>query len=734
MKEKKKLKPLVFGAALTVLVSLSMPTLINAEETTPGPQDTKQSENVPLTEIEVKEKKQPELTIGQAPDAEGVNNYVITHSSTGSKTSAESKDVPQTIAVVGQKVLQEQHANTLEKALTNIAGVNTGTGVWNPNANLNPSFFTRGFTSNNYYVDGLYDTTNGGEVASPWVGNLDRIEVLKGPSSLYFGQLQPGGIINLITKKPLTAETYTVGLEYGSWGSRAIDLDASIPLTKDKKWLSRSIIETDHLNEFQKNVYNNHFNSSFTIQGKPKENTVYTFQGTYRTYNITGGYPGAQPPIGTIQSPYGLLPYDANYYDPSLRYHFIGRSLSARVDHRINDIWSITSALRYSSAHHDRAYIGDESWTDSTYTKIKSYYSWSVFDIDTYAWDTTGNAKFKAWGVDHNVALGYEWSRYSREWPISAGKYLTPVDVYNPVFDPRPSLATSSLSPYAFYRFGSYLSDTVTISDKLKVSAGINHSTYAEGEGGTGNHVSGTTWRAGATYETSPGLTLFTGYGTSFNSNSRQTIKVGGNVVGYQFFAPRTGYQYEAGVKYNISDKANVTLARYNIHETNIVTNFATTNDTDYRLIDEQVSRGVELDANYVIKPGWNLLAAYSNNDSTTAKNHSNPALIGKQTTAVPKQMFKLWSTYEIQDGPQKGLGFGGGITHVSKRPFNSANTVWVPGYNVLDAIVYYKTDDWKYTLNINNLTDRKYWIQQNGVSVFPGTPRSFTLRAERKI
>ncbi|MCE5286240.1 MAG: TonB-dependent siderophore receptor [Pelosinus sp.] len=732
--KKKKIQPLLYGTALAMSLSIWTPNFVQAEEgNTAKTSAVNKQADVPVTEVEVKEtkeKKKTSLSIGQQPNAEGVKNYVITKSSTGSKTNEESKDVPQTIAVVGQKVLQEEHANTLEKALTNIAGVNTGTGVWNPNTNLNPSFMSRGFYANNYYVNGLYD---GNLAVAGWTGYLDRIEVLKGPSSLYFGQLQPGGVINLITKKPLTSESYKVGLEYGSWGSRSIDLDASVPLTKDKKWLSRTIIDTDHFNEFQKNVYNNHFNGAFIVQGQPRQDTVYTFEATYRNYNITGGYPGAHPAIGSIQAPYGLVAYDANYYDPGQRYYFIGRSLSARVDHKLNEIWTITSALRYSNEHNERHYNGGERWTDSTNTKISTGYDWDIFNIDTYSWDTTGNAKFKAWGAQHNVAIGYEWSRWNRVWPVSVYKSSGSVDAYNPVFV-QPSVALDSDSPYTYYRYGSYVSDTVTLSNKLKVSAGLNYSTFADGVGGTGLHTSGTTWRTGANYESSPGLTWFTGYGTSFNTNSRQTVKVGGLTTGYQYFAPRTGDQYEAGVKYNISDKANVTLARYRIRETNIVTNMGTTATTDYQLTDEQVSRGVELDGNYVIRPGWNVLAAYAHNDSRTEKNHLNPALIGKQTQAVPQEMFKLWSTYEVQSGNYKGLGFGGGVTYVGRRPYNSANTVWVPGYSVFDALVYYKRNSWKYALNINNLTNRQYWIEQNGVSVFPGTPRSFTLRVEKSF
>ncbi|HWR39847.1 MAG TPA: TonB-dependent siderophore receptor [Patescibacteria group bacterium] len=720
-----------------------------AAEPDPAPQESQETQeidndkktvagqppDVSSTEIEVRASKETGPTIGQGPDAEGVKDYVITRTTTGSKTDQPTKDVPQSIAVVGQKVLKEQNTKTLESALANIAGVNTGTGIWNPNANLNPSFFIRGFSSNNYYIDGLYDTANAGAAAF-WTGNIDRIEVLKGPSSLFFGQLQPGGVINLVTKKPLTEKSFTMGQEFSSWGTRSTSLDVSIPLTQDKKWLSRTIIETDHLTTFQKDVYNNHFNASIIVQGKPREDTTYTFQATNSNYNILGGYPGGRTYIGSITAPYGLIPYDANYYDPSQRYYFISRSLSARVDHKFNDTWTVTSALRYDYAHHDRSYLGDERWVNNAYTtgKIQQYYSHDIFDIATYAWDTTANARFRAWGFDHNLVLGYEWSRYSRLWPLSASGNATAVNYLNPVFTLPAVISSGSRSPLALYRFGAYLNDTVTVTDKLKVSGGISRSTYTEGVGGSGTNTSGNTWRLGITYETSPGLTWFVGYGTSFNYNSPQTIKVANVATGTQFFAPRTGYQYEGGLKYEISNKANITLARYVIHETNVVTNVGTSTDTDYQLINEQVSKGIELDANYVLRPGWNLLVAYSRGDSRTVQNYTSPALIGKQTVAVPNQMFKLWSTYEFQEGRWKGWGYGGGLTYVSKRPFDSANTIWVPGYTVFDAVVYYKAKDWSYTLNLYNLTNKQYWVEQNGVEVFPGTPRSFSLRVEKKF
>nr|WP_092072805.1 TonB-dependent receptor [Dendrosporobacter quercicolus]NSL48881.1 TonB-dependent receptor [Dendrosporobacter quercicolus DSM 1736]SDM50156.1 iron complex outermembrane recepter protein [Dendrosporobacter quercicolus] len=732
---RKQAKLLLYGT-LTIALSLGTQGITLAEDsaakTAQEEQQLEPSDQIPMTEIEVQERRKQELVIGQTPTAEGVTNYVVTRSSTGSKTEAETKDIPQTVTAIGQKVIEEQHADTVAKVLANVAGVNTDTGVWNPNANLNPSFYIRGFAANNYFFDGLYDPSG----VAGWTGNLDRIEVLKGPSSLFFGQMQPGGIINYITKKPLTEEAYSIGLEYGSWGSRSVSFDASVPLTQDGKWLSRTIVSTDHLAQFQKNVHNNHFNGSLIVQGQPRNDTTYTFQAMYNHYNLAGGYVGGLPAIGTIVAPYRLVPYDANYYDPGQRHYFIGRALSARVDHQINDIWTVTSAVRYSGTHNDRRYIGDERWVDGDYTtgKILSYYSWDIYNTDTYAWDTTANAKFTAGGLAHHVTLGYEWSRYKQTWPISAGETLTPVDYLKPVFDPKPAAEVSPWRSTSKYRHSTYLADTVAVSDKLRVSGGLSHASYAQTVDDTGGSVSDTTYRVGSTYESSPGLTWFIGYGTSFNYNSSQNIRVGGQPVGIQTFKPKRGRQLEGGVKFNISDKASLTLSRYNIHQTNIITNLGTTADTDYRLIGEQASRGYELDLSYQIKPGWNLLAAYSNNDSTVVKNPQYPAWVGKQTVAVPKQTFRLWSTYEIQGGAWQGFGFGGGITHVSKRPFDTLNTTWVPGYNVMDAVVYYKANAWKYSLNVYNLANKKYYAAQTGVSVYAGIPRSFTLRAEREL
>lgn len=731
-------KPLLYGAALAVALAWMAPGAAFAEESA-SPGDTPQEkteakesedaakEEIPLALIEVKDTKEKEptpLRIGQTPQAEGITNYVVTRTSTGSKSDVASKYLPQSISVVSQKILEEQRVKNPEQALSNVAGISNGGGIMNPYSNLLPMFNIRGFRANYFYVDGLYDisSTTGG-----WTGNLERIEVLKGPSSVLYGNNTPSGVINYITKKPLLEESYTIGQEFGSWGTRTTDLDMSLPLTKDKRWLSRTILETDDTSAFQSGVHNKHFNGSIMIQGQPKEATTYTFSASFHNYDVAGGYIGSLPTTGTIAPPYGLVPYNANYYNPNVRSTFIARSLAGRVDHKLNQDWTLSSALRYSSSSYHQKYLGAESFTDATNTKITQDYINALRLTDNLSWDTTFKGAFRAWGVKHNSAFGYEWSKYTMNWPYSAHMWdYSSVDVNNPIWVAPPAVdPAASSSNYTQFRHNLYVSDMLELSPKLKLTAGISHATY---NNSSSTRSSGTTWRLGSTYEASPGVTWFAGYSTAFEPNSAQTPN--GIITN---FAPRTGDQLEGGLKVGLSNKASITLAAYKINYKNILYNFGSGSNPDYRLIGEQASTGVELEGNYVVKPGWNILAVYAHNHARTI-NDKNTALIGKLTTGVSSNTFKLWTTYEIQGGRWKGLGFGGGVTYVGNRAFNSANTLWLGSYSTIDALVYYKNKDWTYSLNAYNLGDKKYWVDATGVSVYAGQPRSFLFRIERKF
>ena len=688
-----------------------------------------QNGNVPVAEVEVKaDKEKQKLTIGQQENAEGVKDYVITHSYAGSKSDVENKDLPQSIASVGQKVMQEQHVTTIDQALSNIAGVTPGLNsldYWDTSDRYAIRGFGAGFNAP-FYVNGLSDRYS---VMSRWTGNLDRIEVLKGPAAVLYGNGSPGGLINFVTKKPLPYESYTIGTDLLSWRGRSIDLDMSIPLTKDKKWLSRTILQNADYGDFRwGDTRYKRFDGDFIVQGQPKQDLTYTFEAGYHHHiGADPGDIGFVPGIRNKATYYWLLPYDANYTKYK-KFEFIARTIQARVDYKLNDIWTIHSALGYSerSTYRDRI-MGTRTVNRTNLTQTVSW-SQGVRESDTKSWDTNANGKFKAWGLNHDLTLGYTWaySTWNNPWSKSCLRYGS-ISLLEDQDYPTPYVQYSyTNSASTEKRLGTYISDIVELSPKVKFTAGGSW-TRQKLSDVQNPEISGHSSRLGFTYEASPGVTWFVGRSTYYEPQSPSTNDAGQTF----YFTPESGDQVEGGVKVDMSNRASVTLSTYRINRGNMVFGLDTDPKT-YVQIGKITSKGMELDATYAIRPWWNLLLSYSycNGRVVTDDYYAS----GSPIPYIPKHTLKLWTTYEAQDGHWKGWGFGGGLTHVGTRAldYNVKNWGYLAGYNTIDGVIYYKpSSDCRYSLNIYNLTNRKYWEYGNGSYFKAGNPRNFILRAE---
>ncbi|CQR71754.1 Ferrichrome-iron receptor precursor [Sporomusa ovata DSM 2662] len=694
--------------------------------------DEQQTTKVPVAEVEVKaeKEKKKKLTIGQQDDAEGVNDYVVTHSSTGSKSDVANKDLPQLITVIGQKIMEEQRPTNFNDALANVAGISVQSVI--PNYLGGCSFNVRGFSSDSTInVNGLWDTVS---AVSNWTGNLDRIEVLKGPAAVLYGEGSPGGIINFITKKPLPYYQFTVGTDFRSWGGKSQDIDLSLPLTKDKKWLSRTIVQNADYRVFQRrNISYKRFDGSVIVQGQPRTDTIYTFE--FQFHDHDGSSTSAWVPTkGTILPPYHLVPYDGYYYNPKRKIYYIDRSISGQVEHKFNDIWTVRSALRYSKSSTDWFSQGGTT-LDLKTLKVSQSWSRSIKEADVFSWDTTANAKFKGWGLEHSLTTGFTWSRFTGRTLYSASGPMDSVDLYNPVFPDTlsdPTYLRTNFSPTHTYRLGSYLNDIIELTPKLKITGGISYTGEKEdGENNNRNRF-GTSHRVGATYEAAPGITWFTGYSTSYEPHNPWTNDAGKTF----YFEPETGDQIEGGLKIDQGNRASITMSVYRIRRKNIpytIYDETGAGNDQYLQIGEEKSRGFDLDATYVIRPGWNLLMAYSHCNARIEKDDYYKT--GTVFPNSPLNTFRLWSTYEFQEGPRKGLGFGGGVTYVGKRTVSWNNSRgWIDAYTTIDGVIYYKTKDWRYSLNAYNLTNRKYWWMGGSTVVCAGAPRNFVFRIEKSF
>lgn len=654
-----------------------------------------------------------------------------------------SKDVPQSIAVVGEKVMEEQDSKTLADVLSNIASISNVTTTTSsteaPGSGVKSSFAIRGFSAN-ILSDGLKDSN-----ASGWIGNVEQVEVLKGPSSILYGSGGPGGIINEITKKPLPEYSMTIDQSFGSWGTTDTSLDASIPLTKDKTWSSRIILDKEKQGYFQKDVVDaTKYNGFVVVQGKPKKDTTYTFEAEFNDYDLPGrvGILPYKDAKGVLLSSRGItVPYDGNYFDLRYRTYSIGRSILGKVEQKVNDTWTIDSTLKYSNMAYDFTGLSLSSVSATGTTISRRYYGYKGKN-DTLAWETNGKAKFKTWGLENNAVLGVDWSRTVMALSIKNGvlKSGSTIDLLNPVFtNPVIGIIYNSDSLTSEYQSGAYLSDIITVSPKLKVATGISRSrisddVFAVGGGGYSYANQGTSHRLGLTYEARPGTTWFVGRSTSYDPTGIG-YDVNGNIIP---MPPTSAAQWEGGVKIDVTNRASVTLSLYNIDYTNLRDTELINGHNVTVLTGKQNNRGFDMDMNYVIKPGWNVLLSYAHLDAKVTENNAYPQYVGNRPINTPLNALRLWSSYEFQEGAKKGLGFAIGLTYAGKRAADSANSYWMDGYTTVDGAVYYKKKDYTYRLNLYNLTNKKYWQSavSSGLSgyVFAGQPRSFTLSIEKKL
>ena len=242
-------------------------------------------------------------------------------------------------------------------------------------------------------------------------------------------------------------------------------------------------------------------------------------------------------------------------------------------------------------------------------------------------------------------------------------------------------------------------------------------------------------WRVGALYDVVPGVTPFVDYSTTFKPQGTNTTTDGT----IQTFDPLTGNQIEAGVKIDFADRASITAALYQIEMSNVTQTDpdATRGSLGYLVqTGKQRSRGFEIDGSYKIRPGWNALVAYAYTDAVYVSDGTY--LTGSGVPNVPRHSLRLWSFYEVQDGPLQGLGFGGGMTAASSRQAALVTKAMpnvdlrLPGYATFDAAATYSWKNAKLSLNVKNIFDHEYWEGSNGYTwLYQGEPLNASLRLD---
>lgn len=647
--------------------------------------------------------------------------YWLPDATTGSKTDTPILDLPFSVQVVPEELLEDRQVESLNEALRTVAGVTPD----NPPYSAFEGFTIRGFSGRNIIRNGLRDDTNiTSRIAVP---NIEQIEVLKGPAGALFSQGSPGGTVNIITKQPLSVTRYNLEGFIGNFDTYAASADFTGALNDSKSLLYRFIAGGYSTGTFIDRFYNRSYVIAPKLTWLAGPKTKVNFEGEY-TINQQPNARGL-PALGTVlPNINGELPRSRflgetdDALDSNERYAL---RLGYTLEHNISPNWQLRNAFRATLLKSPQNSLFPTELLEDQRTLLRGLFSTEDQSQDNYIVDTNVVGTFKTGPVNHKLLLGFDLNRDI--YAASNKEYiLDPIDIFNPIYGQsgKEFVAFYPREPFTTDSFGIYVQDQIDLLPNLKLLLGgrfdivTQKYDYADG---TKDYQKDEAFspRAGLVYQPKDWLSLYGSYSRSFQPNF-------GTAFDRTLFEPQFGTQYEAGIKAEwLQKRLFTTLAFYQITLSNVLTEDPDNPNFSVQT-GEQRSRGIELDIAGEILPGWKIAAGYA---YTNAKiTEDNTYEVGNRLNNVPENAFSLWTTYEIQTGSVKGLGFGLGIFYVGGREGDLDNSFQLPSYTRTDAALFYRRENMRIALNIENLFDVKYFDTSNGpLRVFYGAP--FTIK-----
>ena len=586
---------------------------------------------------------------------EGQRGYFAPNASTATRTDAPILDTPRSIQVIPQQVLQDQQIIRVDDAVRNVSGVVGELSDFGSRQTLTlRGFNTDSFANGPILRDGfrVYNNLSVQETA-----NIERIEVLKGPASILFGQNDPGGIINLVTKQPLSTPLYRVQVQAGSFGLVRPSLDFGGPLNSDGSIFYRLNAAYFWENGFRNfETDNDRYFIAPVVKWKIGDRTDLTFSLEYvRDQN---------------QFDYGLIafgtsvinaPRDRVFTEPDDYTRSRSLTIGYNLEHRFSDNWTLRNAFRYSNQNFQFQAAFPRSFNERTGI-LNRVFAAREYQVDDYSLQTNIIGKFSTGSIKHTllVEVDLNWNIFDDVFS-KVDSTLLPLNVFNPVYGrfPRPNfdLRPQVLSEFDTEtdRLGAFVQDQMSFGDNLILVLGLRFDSVDFRNTFNGATQYNNAWnpQIGLVYKPIETVSLYANYSRSFVPNSAQDVN--GN-----FLEPQKAQGYEVGVKAELLDrKVFATLAYFDITKQNVATADSVSPFASVAT-GEQRSRGLELDIAGEILPSWNVIGFYAYTNGEVTRDNRIP--VGNRLPSAPQHSFGLWTTYQIQTGNFKGLGFGIGL------------------------------------------------------------------------
>lgn len=673
---------------------------------------------------------------GSGEDASGVGEVkgvVAKKTRTGSKSAADLNEIPQSVSVVGREQMDMQSPQKIDEAVRYVPGVVSSTYGTDADTDW---LFIRGFQADQTGVllDGLpfYQTGFGTFLMDPFF--LERIEVVKGPSSSLYGGGNPGGFFNYVSKRPGERHRY-VETGVNSWGNGYVAADIGDKIDDVFSYRVNGKVsgggwETDQSEDLRGAI-------APSFKWQPDESTSFTVLASLSRTDLVHTSTGFLPYEGTVV-PNGAgvrIPRDFFYGEKGVeKYDRTQAMIGYEFSHTFDNNWTVRQNLRYGLVSlEEDGYYGN-GLVGSRLGRFRFAHD---TDVGTFSVDNQLEGQVQTAGLEHNLLFGLDYRYYNIDQAQAAGDWMwagdTSIDVLNPVYGgPYIPLGAPYIdSDTTLNQVGLYAQDQIKFGNGWIATLNGRYdfiSTTLD------NRLSGATnmaddgeftGRAGLAYEFENGLTPYVSYSTSFSPS----LEANGDTL----FAPDKAKQWEAGVKYaptwfdGLFSVAVFDLTRSNVlgPDGNIPPRTAPVGEVNVR--------GVELSAQANLTDNLKLLGGISYLDAEVPK-ATAATPVGNTPVQILDLTASLWLDYTFTSGALEGVGVGAGVRHVGESFANPENTFTVPAATVVDAAIRYNKDNWGVSLNASNLFDKEYvasCLSLGSCGYAPG--RTFTLKAHVK-
>ena len=638
-------------------------------------------------------------------EADGpVDGYVASYSTAGTKTATSILDTPQTVSVVTRDEMDDRGVQTVTDALRYTPGVLGD--IYGTDPRGHDRVTMRGFTNydNGDFRDGLRTTSSGFAVYATESYGLERVDVMKGPSSTLYGQSEAGGIVNRVSKRPNADQKQEVRMEVGEWNHFQGAFDIGGAANEDDSLLFRAVgVVKNASGEYNfangKDPDNDRVYFAPSITANFNDDTSLTVLAEYMHENRW--------------TTYRYVDLEGNFYDflsgdPDLeKFTRDQASIGTEFKHRINDTWSFRQNTRYT--YIDTYEIGLFP-TDLNGTTMSRYISEGDNEIGGFVLDNQFEAQFETGDVGHTLLLGIDGEYEVNDYKYGYDYGATTLDVSNPVNTPstfNPTYGSAYDYEQDTFQYGLYAQDQLNVGDHWVVTLGGRFSKvdsetkYADGSTLDQNDDA-FTGRAGLSYVFDNGVAPYVSYSEGFSP-------VSGSDASGDPFEPEQDTQYEAGVKYQPTGMdALFTASVYQITKENVTTDDPNDAGSFKVQTGEARSRGIELSGKFSFLDNWDASLAYAFTDTKITKD--NDGNEGNELLSSPQNTASVWINYAFDHGTFDGLSVGTGVRYTGAYYATNSNDYEIDAFTLVDMGLRYRVNE-NVALGVNatNLFDKEY-------------------------